>query len=301
MNLYIVKDGILSDEADINIPELISEKNYYFYKKPNKNMIAAVTLLLENSKDIKVTIVSKLPYGNKYAAQETEAWLKWYLPGRYNTKFIPLGTSVVDYFKDEKNTLMSRDAGELLLNQCVGGSIIGYSLPERYGITSLSDNMSITELYAALNNIAGGRYIMSYKNEVGEDGYFRLRVSTDNSLMLTCDIFNNYSKKFDTCYGMTCSSDIMNYDCAEIRISVFQNPVLRNVIKALEDNGIGELYKFSDDKGNIKFYIKFNMDKLRKFDEKSVDRYLQMSDKRPRLYSYKKNEELISKKRGVIR
>ena len=84
-------DGVIA-EFEYNPISIISEKGYFGERRPMKNMIMALKMLI--SRNIEIHILSAvLP--NDYAKQEKLQWLQYYLPEikREKIHFITCGNS----------------------------------------------------------------------------------------------------------------------------------------------------------------------------------------------------------------
>ena len=293
INLYIQKEGVLSESIDLNNFSLLMQHNYYYYLRPNDEIIKAVRMLLINNNDVAVTIVTKLPYQNTNAVTETSNWLQWYMPEKnYEVICVPLGSHMEDYIDITQNSVMlSSEPGELLAFKTLGGRTVGYRLYRDYGVESIISGKP-ESMYAAINNACNARRILSVKFSENETGYFRLNVSgTDSKLCVSYKMFDNNTGTFGNEQLLTTYSGLpMNYDCAEIDLSYINKPVIKGIVDAIVADMAGEMYHFYDDTGKSRLYMKFDMEKLKAFDLNGVRSYMEVSDLRNKLFSYMRTE-----------
>lgn len=79
-NLYIDMDGTLAEFKPVDTLEKLYEEGYFFNLKPQISVVLAVKEIIKNSPDIEVFVMSSVLSDSRYALEEKNKWIDFYLP-----------------------------------------------------------------------------------------------------------------------------------------------------------------------------------------------------------------------------
>lgn len=102
--LYIDMDGTLAEFRQVDTLEKLYEPGYFFNLKPQMNVVLAVKEIIRKEPDIEVFIMSSVLSDSKYALEEKNKWIDFYLPeiDQAHRIFPPCGEDKKNYIPEEK-------------------------------------------------------------------------------------------------------------------------------------------------------------------------------------------------------
>lgn len=77
--LFVDMDGTLAEFKQVDTLEKLYEEGYFFHLKPQMNVVLAIKEMIKNP-EIEVFIMSSVLSDSKYALDEKNRWLDFYLP-----------------------------------------------------------------------------------------------------------------------------------------------------------------------------------------------------------------------------
>lgn len=97
--LFIDMDGTLAEFRTVDTLEQLYERGYFVNLKPQPGVLGAVKNILKEHSEIEVYILSSVLTDSKYALEEKNDWLDWYLPeiDRQHRIFPPCGSDKKDF------------------------------------------------------------------------------------------------------------------------------------------------------------------------------------------------------------
>lgn len=124
--LFSDMDGTLTVFNPVDTLEKLYEKGYFLNLEPQKNVIGAIRIILQERKDIEVYILSAVLMDSKHAIKEKNQWLDAMLPeidqehriflsdGEDKKDYVPGGVKNTDWLLDDytKNLLLWGSAGK---------------------------------------------------------------------------------------------------------------------------------------------------------------------------------------------
>lgn len=78
--LYVDMDGTLAEFKQVDTLEKLYEEGYFLNLKPQMNVVLAVKEIMNKEPDVEVFILSSVLSDSRYALEEKNKWLDFYLP-----------------------------------------------------------------------------------------------------------------------------------------------------------------------------------------------------------------------------
>ncbi len=116
-NIFIDMDGVLTEYRTDCTPNDLKQKDYFLSLKPEENMLAALSMLIENAEalDLHICVVTKVyPTAFKYSVSEKLQWRDQYMPYLFDSEFI-----MVDGEKQEKSQAIEEILNMKIDENCI--------------------------------------------------------------------------------------------------------------------------------------------------------------------------------------
>lgn len=112
--LFVDMDGTLAEFKPVDTLEKLYEEGYFLNLKPQMNVVIAIKDIIKNNPDIEVYIMSSVLSDSKYALEEKNKWIDFYLPDieKSHRIFPPCGEDKIKYIPEnlyERNNYLLDD------------------------------------------------------------------------------------------------------------------------------------------------------------------------------------------------